>query len=459
MTPPKVHIGNAAGFANDRMDVGAPVADALIAAGVPAALGYETLAERTLAIAQRERKSDPDAGYTADLAGFLGPVLRRCVESGVPIIGNFGAANPRGAAKRLHRLAEELGIEGLRIAVVEGDDLRDRIRGIETEAWEEEVQLDLANTEIIAANVYLGSRPIADALALDPHVVVTGRVTDSALTLGPLMHYFGWADDDWDLMAAGVLAGHVLECGAQVTGGYHADPGRKVVSGMAMMGYPIAEVEPDGSFIVTKPEGTGGVVNTRTVKEQILYEISDPRAYLTPDVTLDISEVEVEAVGPDRVRIHGAKGRPAPETLKTTVSVDGGWLGEGEISYAGRNALARAQLAAKTMKERVEVLGLDCDLRTDLIGTVSVFDGDSGDLNAAFDAETPEDVRLRVAANAADEATAALVAREVESLYCSGPAGGAGVRRSTTWRVKTGSCLVPRAAVSAKVGLVEAGDD
>ncbi|MEL0112307.1 MAG: acyclic terpene utilization AtuA family protein [Rickettsiales bacterium] len=457
MSQDTMHIGNAAGFSGDRMDVGGPVIDALIASGRPAALFYETLAERTLAIAQRERRADPEKGYTADLAGFVGPVLRRAVDGGVPIIGNFGAANPMGAARRLHALARELGIEGLRVAVVDGDDLRESIRGLQTQKWGEETPLDLANAELLAANVYLGAGPIAEALAQDPHIVVTGRVTDSALTLAPLMHHFGWADDDWEKMAAGVLAGHLLECGSQVTGGYHADPGRKNVEGLATIGFPIAEVGEDGSLVITKPAGTGGIVNARTVKEQLLYELDDPTCYLTPDVTLDISDVEVEQIGPDRVRVSGAKGRPAPDTLKVTISIDGGWLGEGEISYAGPNALARARLAAQTMRERVALLGLDCDLRTDLIGTVSIHDGDSGELTASYAGE-PQEVRMRAAANAHDEATAALVAREVESLYCDGPAGGGGVRRNTIWRVKTGSVLVPRKDVRPKVTLVTEDD-
>jgi hypothetical protein len=457
MSQDTMHIGNAAGFSGDRMDVGGPVIDALIASGRPAALFYETLAERTLAIAQRERRADPEKGYTADLAGFVGPVLRRAVDGGVPIIGNFGAANPMGAARRLYALARELGIEGLRVAVVDGDDLRESIRGLQTQKWGEETPLDLANAELLAANVYLGAGPIAEALAQDPHIVVTGRVTDSALTLAPLMHHFGWADDDWEKMAVGVLAGHLLECGSQVTGGYHADPGRKNVEGLATIGFPIAEVAEDGSLVITKPAGTGGIVNARTVKEQLLYELDDPTCYLTPDVTLDISDVEVEQIGPDRVRVSGAKGRPAPDTLKVTISIDGGWLGEGEISYAGPNALARARLAAQTMRERVALLGLDCDLRTDLIGTVSIHDGDSGELTASYAGE-PQEVRMRAAANAHDEATAALVAREVESLYCDGPAGGGGVRRNTIWRVKTGSVLVPRKDVRPKVTLVTEDD-
>ena len=457
MTRDKMHIGNAAAFAFDRTDVGGPVVDMLIASGKPAALFYETLAERTLAFAQRERRSNPEKGYSPDIAGFVGPVLQRCIESAVPIIGNFGAANPMGAARRLHTLAREKGISGLRVAVVDGDDLRENIRGLQTQQWGKEKPLDLANMEILAANVYMGSQPIADALDQDPHIVVTGRVTDSALTLGPLMHHFDWASDDWDKMAAGVLAGHLLECGAQITGGYYADPGRKNVSGLAEIGFPIAEVDENGSLVITKPNGTGGVVNIRTVKEQMLYELDDPINYLTPDVILDISEVEVEQVGRDRVRVSGAKGKPAPDTWKVTIGVDGGWLGEGEISYAGPNALARAKLAAQTIRERVDVLGLDCDLRTDLIGTISIHDGDTGHLTQSFDGE-PQEVRMRAAANAHDEATAALVAREVESLYCNGPAGGGGVRRSTTWRVKTGSVLVPRTDVQPRVTMVTEDD-
>ena len=457
MKKEKMHIGNAAGFSVDRMDVGGPVIDSLIGAGKPAVLFYETLAERTLAIAQRERREDPEKGYTPDLAGFVSPVLKRCVENGIPIIGNFGAANPIGAARRLHALAREQEIKGLRVAVVHGDDMRKNIRGLKTKQWGDEPPLDLANSEILAANVYLGAEPIAEALDLNAHIVVTGRVTDSALTLGPLMHHFGWKSGDSDKLAAGVLAGHLLECGSQVTGGYYADPGLKNVRDMANIGFPIAEVEDDGNLVITKPNGTGGVVNARTVKEQILYELDDPTNYLTPDVTLDISAVEVEEIGENRVRVKGAKGKPAPDTLKVTISVDGGWLGEGAISYAGPNALERAKLAAKILRERIQILGLDCELRTDLIGTISIHDGNTGEMTKAYLGE-PQEVRMRAAANSNDETTAAMVAREVESLYCDGPAGGGGVRRNTTWRVKTGSLLIPRQDVQPKITMVTEND-
>lgn len=458
LTESTFHIGNAAGFALDRFDAGLPVARALAAAGRPAALFYETLAERTLASAQLDRLADPEGGYTPDLDRFLEPVLGLCVSSGVPILGNFGAANPRGAARAVHRLARRLGLRPLRVAVVEGDDLRDQLARLQVQAWEGEALVDRAAENIIAANAYLGAEPIVEALALGPDVVVTGRVTDSALALAPLMHRFGWDPSDWDRIAAGVLAGHLLECGAQVTGGYFADPGYKDVPGMADIGYPVAEVTADGAITVTKPPGTGGRVDTQVVKEQLLYEIHDPSAYLTPDVTLDLRGVSVVQAGPDRVTVTGARGRPPPATVKVTVSFPKDWLGEGEISYAGPNAKARARLAAETAKERIGRLFPDMPVRCDLIGVVSVFDGDSGALSLEDGHDDHEDVRLRIAVTAPDEESARLAAREVESLYCAGPAGGAGVRRRVSRRIGSASCLVPSEAVRARAVLVEAGD-
>ena len=407
------HVGNAAGFATDRVDAGAPVVKALIESGAPAALFYETLAERTLAYAQRNKLRDADKGYTPDLERFLAPVLADCVAHGIPILGNFGAANPAGAARAIHRLAKELGIADIKVAVVEGDDVREGLRSMQVQAWEEEPLFDVGRHDIVAANAYLGARPIADALALGADVVVTGRVTDSALALAPLLHQFGWDDGDWDRVAAGVLTGHLLECGAQATGGYFADPGYKDVPDMADIGYPIAEVTGDGDIVLTKPSGTGGRVDPRTVKEQILYEIHDPANYLTPDVTLDLMQVSVSGAGPDRVAVTGAKGRPAPETLKVTISFEGGWLGEGEISYAGPGAAARARLAARTAKQRVEREFPGLAVRTDVLGLVSVLDGDGGGLSQSHTDTDWQDVRVRLAVNAEDETTAARAAREV----------------------------------------------
>ena len=458
MTSATFHVGNAAGFANDRLDAGAPVVAALMASSAPSALFYETLAERTLAFAQRARLADPEAGYTPDLEAFLEPVLADCVAHGIPILGNFGAANPLGAARVVHRLAERLGVGAIKVAVVDGDDVRAALPSLQVQAWEAEPLFDVRRGDILAANVYLGAQPIAAALALGADVVVTGRVTDSALALAPLLHHFGWNESDWDRMAAGVLTGHLLECGAQITGGYFADPGYKDVAGMASIGYPIAEVAADGGIVVTKPPGTGGRVDTQTVKEQILYEIHDPEAYLTPDVTLDLSHVWVRDDGPDRVRVGGARGHPAPATLKVTISFEGGWLGEGEISYAGPGAAARARLAADTARERIERQFPGIAVRAEVLGLVSLFDGDSGVLAAAMRETEWPDVRVRIAVNTEDEATAALAAREVETLYCAGPAGGGGVRRHVTRRVKTASCLIPRESVQPRVRLVAADE-
>jgi hypothetical protein len=308
--------------------------------------------------------------------------------------------------------------------------------------------------DIISANLYLGARPIADALAQGADIVVTGRVADSALALGPLMHVFGWHADDWDRLAAGTLAGHLLECAAQITGGYFADPGYKDVPDLAEVGYPIAEVDADGGIVITKPPGTGGVVDRLTVTEQLLYEIHDPAAYLAPDVVLDLSAVEVAEIGKDRVRVTGARGKPAPETLKATVCVDGGVLGEAEISYAGPNAAARAQLAAEIIIERLRQRAPALKIRVDAIGATSVL----GASDRLPDLSAPaNDIRLRFAAQSADAAQIAMLLDEVEALYCAGPAGGAGVRRHVTPRLASASCLIERRYAEPRVTVLGGG--
>jgi len=450
-------VGDGAGFSGDRLDAPGPVVDTLIASGKPAAMMFEVLAERTLALAQLARRKDPDAGYEPMLAELIRPILRRCVEHGIPIVGNFGAANPMGAARLIHAIARDEGIPALKVGVVGGDDVRGTVAPGEMAHWEADKPIDLARTEVIAANAYMGAFPIAEALRHGAQVVATGRVADPALALGPLIHHYGWAEDDWDRLAAGTLVGHLLECGAQVTGGYFGDPGWKDVPNPADIGFPIAEVASDGTAVITKAAGTGGLVTARTVKEQILYEMHDPAAYLTPDVVLDITGVEVTQIGLDRVRIAGARGRERPSTLKVTASVDGGWLGEGEITYAGINALARARMAGDTVLERIRRFGLDCEARYDLIGYASVFDGDSGAMRRGT-AAAPAEVRLRVAARSVDRAVAERVGREVLALYCCGPAGGGGVRWGVTSRVNTGSFLVARDRVRPTVTMVGNND-
>ncbi|WP_291295039.1 acyclic terpene utilization AtuA family protein [Elioraea sp.] len=445
-------IGNGAGFSGDRLDVALPVVRTLIARGGKAVMTFETLAERTLALGVLARRGNAEAGFEPMLLPLLRPILSLCLDNAIPIIGNFGAANPRAAAAAIARLAAELGLRSPRIAVVEGDDVRDLLDdpGV---LWPE----GRPGGSIIAANAYLGAFPIAEALGLGAEVVVTGRIADPALALGPLIHAFGWSAGALDRLAAGTLAGHLLECGAQVTGGYFADPGVKDVPGMARLGFPIAEVSDDGGIVITKADGTGGLVDRRTVTEQILYEIHDPAAYLTPDVTLDVTGVTIAEEERDRVRVAGAQGHAAPPTLKATVSLEGGFLGEGEISYAGPNAAARARLAAETLRQRIapaqdSITGNTIRSRIDILGLQAVFDSD--DAARGANAMPDGEFRVRLAAASPDRAAAEAASREVLHLYCTGPAGGGGVRIAVTPRIATTSALIPRARITPRVSLI-----
>jgi acyclic terpene utilization AtuA family protein len=448
----KAFIGAGAGFACDRTDAAGPVAETLAALPGARFLIFETLAERTLAQSQLDRRRDATRGFNPALERFVGPVLARCLRDGIRIIGNFGAANPSAAAVRIQAMARAQGLAAPRIGVVAGDDLTALLSPAELAARETGGAVLRNATEIIAANLYLGAEPIAQALDQGADIVVTGRVADSALALGPLIHAFRWKLDDWDRMAAGTLAGHLLECGSQITGGYFADPPFKNVPGMADLGYPIAEIDPDGGMVITKPPATGGRVDRFTVIEQLLYEIHDPAAYLAPDVVLDITDVTVEELSPDRVRVTGARGKPAPATLKATVCVDGGVLGEAEISYAGPNAAARARLAAQTIGERMNRRSPGLALRVDAVGVVSVL-GDAGGALARPWTSDPGDVRLRFAAQSGSAAEVELLLDEVEALYCAGPAGGAGVRKRLTPRLASASCLIERRFALPRVTL------
>lgn len=449
MTQDNLAIGCAAGFGGDRTDAAAPIVETLIARAGAGALIFEMLAERTLALAQLERRKNPELGYAPLLELMLRPVLRRCVEHGIPIVGNFGAANPGAAAKLIRRIAAEQGVPKIRIAVVEGDDLSDE-KG--RKLLRPYLQSAEAERELVSANVYLGASGIANALLAGADVVVTGRVADPSLTVGPALAHFGWSETDWDRLGRATMAGHLLECGAQVTGGYFADPGLKDVPDLHNVGFPIAELSSDGSFMITKAGNTGGVVDARTVKEQLLYELHDPAAYLTPDVIADISEAEVLEVGENRVAVTNVRGHQRPETLKVTVCFTGGWLGEGEISYAGPNAEARARLAAEILQKR---LGEELKLRFDLIGSMSVFADDEGRALAEASSIDARDVRLRVAGVHRDRTIVERLMREVTALYTCGPAGGGGIRTTITQRLNSVSCFVPRELISATVTFLD----
>ncbi|MEO8006082.1 MAG: acyclic terpene utilization AtuA family protein [Betaproteobacteria bacterium] len=451
-----VHIGCGAGFAGDRFDAAVPLVATLAQAKGERFLIYEVLAERTLAIAQRLRRENPEQGYSPFLDIYLPLVLADCHKHGIRIVTNMGAANPLGAARRVHALAKELGIRGLKVAAVTGDDLlatlsETQLRG---EPVIEGIALD--DRPIVAANAYLGAVPVAQALATGAHVVLVGRSTDAALSLGPLMHVHGWKTNDFERLAQGTACGHLLECGAQVSGAYFPDPGFKDVPDLERVGFPIAEVEADGSLIITKPPGTGGLVNRMTVIEQLLYEVHDPHNYLTPDVVLDLGEVQVTEVGENRVSVKGARGKPPPSTLKATVCVDAGWLGEGEISYAGPNALARAELAAKVVRARCLAIGIKEAVRVEVLGTGAIFHGQSSASEQILPSFAFGEYRVRAAVRSARRKVAQRVSDEVLSLYCSGPAGGAGVRQYVSPQVSTASILIDRARVQAQVSVVEA---
>ncbi|MET3494628.1 acyclic terpene utilization AtuA family protein [Variovorax boronicumulans] len=453
---PPLLIGCAAGFSGDRTDAAGPVVDTLIArlAGGPdgqrAFLIFETLAERTLALAQLRRRDNPEAGYEPLLDAMLRPVLARCLAHGIRIVSNFGAANPRAAARHIARMVRELGAAAPRIAVVEGDDLS----GPEHLALlEQTLGTQMKGLRIVSANAYIGAEPIAAALDAGAQIVVCGRVADPSLTVGPAMSHFGWRADDWHRLGRATMAGHLLECGAQVCGGYFADPGYKEVPGLEAVGFPIAEVDADGHCTIGKADGTGGLVSEATVKEQLLYEVHDPSAYLTPDVVADIADAEVRALPEqDRVELSGVRGHARPSHYKVNVCHEGGWLAEGEISYAGPRAEARARLAADVLRKRLEGLAL----RVDLIGALSILGDDAGRMLA----DTPDtglrDVRLRVAATHEDRAQAERLGREVMALYTCGPAGGGGVRTALTPRLNTISCLLPRESVPVRFELMHA---
>jgi Acyclic terpene utilisation family protein AtuA len=376
-------------------------------------------------------------------------VLPACRRNGVRVITNMGAANPIAAAAIVRERARHLGLGGLNVAAVTGDDVLAEIEAAEFVVAETGRPVrEMADT-IVSANAYVGAEPVVDALARGADVVITGRVGDSSLFLAPAVHEFGWRFDDWTLLAGGTLIGHLLECAGQITGGYFADPGRKEVPNLARLGFPVAEVSDDATAIVTKVEGSGGNVSLATCKEQLLYEVDDPGRYITPDVTADFRHVRLTEVGHDRVRIEGAAGRPRPETLKVAIGYRDGFIGEGQISYAGSGAVERAMLARDIVAERLGIIGLQAErVRYDLIGVDSLHGATS-----THDRGRPYEVRLRVAARTSSMREAIRVGNEVETLYTNGPAGGGGATKSAREVLAVASTFMPRERVSWSVTL------
>nr|WP_041756186.1 acyclic terpene utilization AtuA family protein [Bradyrhizobium sp. ORS 278] len=441
-----IRIGAGAGYSGDRIEPAVELAEN----GALDYLVFECLAERTIALAQQARIRDPDAGYDPLLAARMQAVLPVCRANKIRIITNMGAANPPAAAEATRAIARKLGLSGLKIAAVTGDDVLELLKT-------GDVALDTGDTfaglgnRIVSANAYVGARAIAEALAAGADVVITGRAADPALFLGPLIHEFGWAMDDWDRLGQGTVVGHLLECAGQITGGYFADPGLKDVPDLARLGFPIGEVREDGELIVTKVAGSGGCVTLATVKEQLLYEIHDPTQYFQPDVVADFSEVTVEEIGADRVRVVGGRGKPKTGALKTSVGYLDSYVGEGQISYAGPGAVARGRLALDIVRERLASTGVAVsELRCDLIGLNALH----GDL--VTQGSEPYEVRVRVAGRTETMAEAIRIGNEVETLYTNGPAGGGGAWKSAREVIAVASCLVPEEAAKPCVGMLVA---
>ena len=442
-----IRIGSGAGYSGDRIE---PAIELAEKADIQY-LVFECLGERTVALAQQARMKNPDAGYDPLLEERMRAVLPLCAAKGIKIVTNMGAANPEAAATKTAEIARSLGLSSLKIAAVVGDDVLDACKAGDFPIMEFDGTIKQLGNRLLSANAYLGAGPMAEALTAGADVVITGRASDPALFLAPMIHAFGWAMDDWNLLGKGTVAGHLLECAGQITGGYFADPGAKDIPDLARLGFPIGEVGEDGSLVVTKVEGSGGAVTAQTCKEQLLYEVHDPRQYLQPDVTADFSQVSVEEIGQDRVRVSGGRGAKRTGTLKVSVGYVDSFIGEGQISYAGPGALARGRLALDIVRERLKLTGVAAsELRFDLIGVDSLH----GPLVSAH-ANEPYEVRVRVAGRTETLREAVRIGNEVETLYTNGPAGGGGAWKSARDVVAVASVLLPRELARPSVRFVE----
>jgi hypothetical protein len=443
-----IRIGSGAGYSGDRIEPAVELAEK----GDIQYLVFECLGERTVALAQQARMKDPEGGYDPLLEARMRAVLPICAGKGITIVTNMGAANPLAAARKTADIAKAMGLKPLRIAAVIGDDVLEACKDGDLPIMEFDGTIRQLGNRLLSANAYLGAGPIAQALKAGADVVITGRASDPALFLAPMIHAFGWAMDDWNLLGQGTVAGHLLECAGQVTGGYFADPGHKEIAGLARLGFPIGEVSEDGALVITKVAGSGGAVTSATCKEQLLYEVHDPRAYIQPDVVADFSHVTITEIAPDRVAVKGGRGTQRTDTLKISVGYVDSYIGEGQISYAGPGALARGKLALEIVRERLQLTGVaTSETRFELIGIDSSHGAD-----LAARAVEPYEVRLRVAGRTDSLGEAVRIGNEVETLYTNGPAAGGGVTKSARDVVAIASVLLPRDLARPQVRFVEA---
>ncbi|GAA3759095.1 DUF1446 domain-containing protein [Plantactinospora mayteni] len=416
------------------------------------------LAELTMSILAKQRARDPSLGYTPDILDLLRGALPHCVEKGIRVVTNSGGANPRAAAESVVALCRELGLSGVRVAVVTGDDIGADIddlvaQGVDFANLDTGEPLSTVRDRLTHAAVYTGCEGIVAALRQGADIVICGRVTDIALYLGPLVHEFGWAPDDWERLGRATVVAHAIECGGQATGGLYAGDWAGV-DGLEQLGYPIAEVAEDGTAVLTKTPASGGRVDVGTVSEQLVYEILDPANYLTADVTADFTGVTLEEVGPDRVRITGGTGRPAPQTLKVNMGYRAGFVGEARFSYTWPDAWQKAQRGITFLKKRLERAGFEyTDEIVEYLGHTSMW---GSRVPEPRDPDLPE-VVVRYAARCPDQAQARKVFTESVALYNNGPAGvaGVGTRPPLKELYAIWPCLIPREHVRQSVELLE----
>ena len=438
----KIRIGSGAGYSGDRIE---PAVE-LAAKGDIQYLVFECLAERTIAIAQQAKMKDPKAGYDALLAARMEACLPVCQKNRVKLITNMGAANPTAGAEKIRDIARQLGCKGLKIAAVTGDDVLEKIKKGDYSIEETGGKSSELKDRMVSANAYLGAQSVVEALKAGADIIITGRVADPAIFIAPAVYEFGWDMNNWNLLGQAIVMGHLLECAGQVTGGYYSDPGFKDVPGIGRLGFPIAEVQEDGVFVITKVPDAGGMVTLSTCKEQLLYEIHDPSTYITPDVVADYTEVRMEEIGKDRVKVTGGKGRQKTDTLKVSIGYIDSYIGEGQISYGGPGAVARGQLALDIVAERLKLSGIKFDeIRYDLIGVNSLH------RDKIASGHDPYEVRARVAGRTKTMKEAVRIGNEVETLYTNGPAGGAGAWKVAREVVAMVSTLIPRKLVSYSI--------
>lgn len=451
-----VRIANGQGFWGD--SILGPVR--LLREGPLDYLTLDYLAEVTMSILQKQRSRDPSTGYATDFVRMLDRLLPEIHAKGVRVVANAGGVNPHACKDAVLRSLERHGLRGkLRVAVVEGDDILARLDEL-LAAGETLANMDTGRPlaeireRVTSANVYLGAFPVAQALAQGAQIVVTGRGTDPGLVLGPLIHEFGWGASDWDRLASGTIAGHIVECGAQCTGGNYTD--WRAVGDLALVGYPIVEGERDGSFVVTKHAGTGGMVTVDTVRHQLVYEMGDPKRYVGPDVIADFDSVALEQEGPDRVRVTGARGTQPTPTYKVSLSYSSGWKALGELTISGPDALEKARLCADIVWKRLEYDGCTFSEREKLVEFVGAGVCHAG-VRGGESADPPE-VVLRLGVKGPERAVVDRFGLELVPLVTSGPpgvTGFAGGRPKATEIIGFWPALLSKERVRTSVAVFE----